>query len=198
MVADGWHHIGTAFFDSTGRGMEVLFPTLFLMVLGFVLLLNLLTLPANWIMLGLIVVWRAVYPQPGGMGFLFFALLVGLAVLGEVIEYVTQGWGSKKYGSSTSGMWAGLLGAMIGALAGLPFLLGIGALIGALVGAWGGCYLMERYHGKNDQEARQAAKGALVGRFLGIVIKCGIGGIMLGLTCKTIFTVPDVPTIIVL
>ncbi|WP_417022779.1 DUF456 domain-containing protein, partial [Bilophila wadsworthia] len=155
--------------------MEVLFPTIFLVLLGFVLLLNVITLPANWIMLGLIGLWRFAYPSPGDMGVFFFAMLVGLALFGEVIEYIAQGWGSKKYGSSTSGMWAGLLGALVGALAGLPLLFGLGAFIGALVGAWIGCYLMERYKGRNDYEARQAAKGALVGRFLGIVVKCGIG-----------------------
>ena len=151
--------------------MEVLFPTIFLVLLGFVLLLNVITLPANWIMLGLIGLWRFAYPSPGDMGVFFFAMLVGLALFGEVIEYIAQGWGSKKYGSSTSGMWAGLLGALVGALAGLPLLFGLGAFIGALVGAWIGCYLMERYKGRNDYEARQAAKGALVGRFLGIVVK---------------------------
>ncbi|WP_417031262.1 DUF456 domain-containing protein, partial [Bilophila wadsworthia] len=99
--------------------MEVLFPTIFLVLLGFVLLLNVITLPANWIMLGLIGLWRFAYPSPGDMGVFFFAMLVGLALFGEVIEYIAQGWGSKKYGSSTSGMWAGLLGALVGALAGL-------------------------------------------------------------------------------
>ena len=159
--------------------MEVLFPTIFLVLLGFVLLLNVITLPANWIMLGLIGLWRFAYPSPGDMGVFFFAMLVGLALFGEVIEYIAQGWGSKKYGSSTSGMWAGLLGA----------------LVGALVGAWIGCYLMERYKGRNDYEARQAAKGALVGRFLGIVVKCGIGAVMLGLTCHAIFQVPVYPEV---
>ena len=178
--------------------MEVLFPTLFLFVLGCILLLNLITLPANWIMLGLVGLWRVVYPNADNMGFVFFALLVGLAIFGEVVEYVTQGWGSRKYGSSTSGMWAGLLGAVVGALAGLPFLFGLGALVGALIGSWGGCYLMERYRGKSDTEARQAAKGALVGRFLGIVIKCSIGAIMLGLTCRALFSVPDMPRVVVL
>ena len=72
---------------------------------------------------------------------------------------------------------------------------GFGAFIGALVGAWIGCYLMERYKGRNDYEARQAAKGALVGRFLGIVVKCGIGAVMLGLTCHAIFQVPVYPEV---
>ena len=175
--------------------MEVLFPTLFLVLLGFVLLLNVITLPANWIMLGLVGLWRAAYPSPGDMGFLFFAMLIGLAVFGEIVEYIAQGWGSKKYGSSTSGMWAGLFGALVGALAGLPLLFGLGAFIGALVGAWIGCYLMERAKGRDDYEARQAAKGALVGRFLGIVVKCGIGAVMLGLTYHALFQVSIYPEV---
>ena len=93
-------------------------------------------------------------------------------------------------------MWAGLLGALVGALAGLPLLFGLGAFIGALVGAWIGCYLMERYKGAQPPtQARQAAKGALVGRFLGIVVKCGIGAVMLGLTCHAIFQVPVYPEV---
>ena len=84
--------------------MEVLFPTIFLVLLGFVLLLNVITLPANWIMLGLIGLWRFAYPSPGDMGVFFFAMLVGLALFGEVIEYIAQGWGSKKYGSA---LWRG-------------------------------------------------------------------------------------------
>lgn len=150
--------------------MEVLFPTIFLVLLGFVLLLNVITLPANWIMLGLIGLWRFAYPSPGDMGVFFFAMLVGLALFGEVIEYIAQGWGSKKYGSSTSGIWAGLLGALVGALAGLPLLFGLGAFIGALVGAWIGCYLMERYKGPQrlrSPSGRQRRAGGPIPRHRG-------------------------------
>ena len=62
--------------------MEALFPTIFLGFLGIVLLLNILTLPANWIMLALIVVWRFATPYGAGMSLGFFALLAGLAVFG--------------------------------------------------------------------------------------------------------------------
>ncbi|MFQ9492248.1 MAG: DUF456 domain-containing protein [Bilophila wadsworthia] len=173
--------------------MEVLFPTIFLVLLGFVLLLNVITLPANWIMLGLIGLWRFAYPSPGDMGVFFFAMLVGLALFGEVIEYIAQGWGARN--TVRHQRHVGGPGALVGALAGLPLLFGLGAFIGALVGAWIGCYLMERYKGRNDYEARQAAKGALVGRFLGIVVKCGIGAVMLGLTCHAIFQVPVYPEV---
>lgn len=174
--------------------MEMLFPTLFLVLLGAVLLLNILTLPANWIMLVLIAMWRFSTPYGYDMGPGFFGMLAGLAIVGEIVEYVTQIWGSKKYGSSTSGMWVGVLGALIGALIGLPFLFGLGALVGALAGAWCGSYLMERCNGRSEYEARQAAKGALVGRFLGIVIKCGIGAVMIGLTYKALFSLPVLTT----
>ncbi len=167
--------------------MDVLFPSIFLLILSVILLLNILTLPANWIMLGLISLWKFVGPNTSDMNMFFFIMLFGLAILGEIIEYVAQSWGSKKYGSSTSGMWIGLLGAFIGAILGLPFLFGLGAFIGALAGAWIGCYFMEILNGRSREEASRAAKGALIGRLLGIIIKCGIGIIILVMTYHALF-----------
>ena len=159
----------------------------FLALLTLVLLLNFFALPANWIFIGLAFMWFFLNPAPGDMSLMFFAMLIGLAVLGETIEYAAQWWGSKKYGSTTGGMFAGLVGAFAGAIIGLPFLLGFGALIGAFIGAWGGCYLFERIRGRSNAEAFRAARGALVGRFLGIIAKCAIGIIMLGLVCDAVW-----------
>jgi len=176
----------------------------FLFLLGFVLLLNLFSLPANWIFVGLAILWRFLNPNPGEMPLVFFLMLIGLALLGELVEYIAQCWGAKKYGSTTGGMFAGLVCAFIGALVGLPFLFGFGALIGAFLGAWGGCYALERFRGRSDAEASRAARGALVGRFFGIIIKCAIGVFMLGMVYHAIWPglstpppvpVPDVPGI---
>ena len=167
--------------------MEFLLPSFLMAFLGVIMLLNVITLPANWMMIGVLGLWYALMPQPGDMGVMFFAILVGLAGLGELIEFLAQGWGSKKYGSTSGGMWGGLAGALIGAVVGMPFFFGLGSLIGALVGAWCGCYVVEYSRGRSDIDARRAAKGALVGRFLGIVIKCGIGAVMLGLTWQALF-----------
>ncbi len=161
--------------------MTTLLASGFLFFLAFVLLLNLFSLPANWIFIALVALWRVVTPTPDGMDTLFFVFLVGLAVLGEVIEYIAQGWGAKKYGSSTGGMFAGLVGAFIGAFAGLPFFFGFGSLIGALAGAWLACYAVERMRGQEPSLALRAAWGTLMGRFLGIAIKCAIGALMFGL-----------------
>jgi uncharacterized protein YqgC (DUF456 family) len=170
--------------------MEYLLPGIFLLVLGLVLLLNLLTLPANWIMVILVFVWRFANPNPGAMDILYFVSVIGLAVAGEVIEFVAQAWGSKKYGSTNSGLIGGIIGAIAGAMLGVSFLFGLGALFGALGGAWAGAYLFERLRGRTAEEAWQAAKGTMVGRIFGITIKCGIGVMILVLTYSAVW--PDV------
>lgn len=167
--------------------MEYFLPSAFLFLLLLVLLLNLLTLPANWVMVGLVFLWRLLNPNPGTMDIWYFILVIGLAVLGEIIEYVAQAYGSKKYGSTTSGMFAGIVGAIIGAVVGVAFLFGFGALIGALIGGFFGCYIMEKINGRDDKEALKAAKGAMLGRFLGIVVKCAIGAVILILTYNAIW-----------
>lgn len=118
--------------------MEYILPGFFLLLLGLVLLLNLLPLPANWIMVALVFVWRFANPNPGAMDMVYFLSVIGLAALGEVIELVAQAWGAKKYGSTNSGMLGGIIGAITGAILGVPFLFGLGALFGALTGAWMG------------------------------------------------------------
>ena len=175
--------------------MEFILPIFFLSILALVLLLNLLTLPANWILVALVFLWRFANPNPGAMDLFYFLSVIGLAVLGEVIEFVAQAWGTKKYGSSNSGMFGGIIGAIAGAILCAPFLFGLGALFGALLGAFGGCYLVERLRGRTAAEAWQAAKGAMVGRFLGIVIKCGIGVMMLVLTYHAIWPAPVVSAV---
>ncbi len=174
--------------------LEAVLGIAFPVLLGLVLLLNVVSLPANWIIVGLVVLWRLINPAPGDMGAGFFTLLIGAAAAGELAEFLVQAWGAKKYGATTGGMWAGIAGALIGAFVGLPFLLGLGALIGALCGAWLGSYLLERLRGRPRTEALRAAKGALLGRFLGLVIKCAIGAFMIGLVYRALWAdVASVP-----
>ncbi|MDR1947741.1 MAG: DUF456 domain-containing protein [Desulfovibrio sp.] len=170
--------------------MEYLLPGLLLTLMGAVLLLNLLTLPANWIMVFLVFVWRVAVPQPGAMDMVYFVSLIGLALVGEVVEFFAQAWGTKKYGSSNTGLIGGIIGAIAGAVVCAPFFLGLGALGGALGGAWCGCFLFEIIRGRTPGEAGKAAKGALVGRFFGIFIKCGIGAAMLVLTYHAVWPGP--------
>jgi len=137
-------------------------------------------------------VWELFYPG-SALGVTFFVLFIGLALLGELVEFGAQIYGSKKYGSSKTSTVAGVIGAIAGAIAGAPFMFGVGAIFGALFGAWGGCYLAERLILKQPSDlAFRAAQGAMVGKFFGMVIKFGIGMAMLWLTASNIW--PELPS----
>lgn len=155
--------------------MEFAIAAVFIALLAGALTLNVLSLPANWVVLVLLGLWKLLHPAPTGMDTMFFVIVIGAALVGEVLEFLTQTVGAKRYGSTGKGNLGGIIGAIAGALLGAPFLFGLGALFGALGGAWAGCYLLEIGHGRSRSEAAQAAKGAMMGRFLGLVLKTGIG-----------------------
>lgn len=158
----------------------------FLALLGFMLFLNVFSLPGNWVILAFVGLWRWLNPDAVNMGVFFFVLLIGLAVIGELLELGVQVMKARKYGSSSSGTFMGLVGAIIGAILLAPVFFGLGAFIGALLGAWIGCFIMEILRGRPGHEAVTAAFGTMVGRFLGTVCKCGVGGVMLAITARYI------------
>ena len=150
------------------------------LVLGLMLgtqFLHVFTLPANWLLLILALVWKLAVPD-GGLDWTFIGVLAGMALLGEIIEFASQAWSAKKFGASAKGNLGGLIGAVLGAIFGAPLLLGLGALLGALLGAFAGCYLFEKAHGRGELESRRAAWGAFWGKMFGICVKIGLGGVM--------------------
>lgn len=158
----------------------------FVVLLALLLLLNIPGLPANWLILVLVGIWQFVIPQPGNLDVWFWVMAIGLAVLGEVLETGVQVIKARRHGSSTAGTVAGMIGAIVGAFVFAPFLLGIGALLGALFGAWLGCLLAELMRGRPLQASLDAAFGTMMGRFLGTVCKCGVGGAIVALTARRI------------
>lgn len=168
--------------------MSIALASVFIVVLALCALLNLVMLPGNWAVVGLVALYAWLGPAAPDLGVLFFVALIGMAVVGEIIEFVTQLWGAKKYGSSNKATLAGMIGAIAGAIFFAPFLFGIGAVFGALAGAWAGSYAAERLLSHRSQaDAVTAANGALVGRFLGMVVKLGLGIAMVVLTTSVIW-----------
>lgn len=151
----------------------------FLAILALVLTINLFGLPANWLIVGMLALWRFTHPDGAVLDTTFWLLAGGALILGEVLEFGAQTLGAKRYGSTGKGNVGGIIGAVLGAIIGASFLFGLGAFIGALGGAWAGCYLMETGQGRSRAEARQAAMGAMMGRFLGITLKCGAGAVII-------------------
>lgn len=151
-------------------------------------LTNLLTLPGNW----LIVLWCALYawllPEGDGtgIGWTGIGILIGLAVLGEIIEFAAGAAAAGSRGASRRGMALAIAGTVAGSLAGafltLPIpLLGpiLGALGGGALGAFGGAWLGEMWKGRTASEGVHIGTGALIGRLLGTTGKLLVGAVML-------------------
>jgi len=110
-------------------------------------------------------------------------ILLGLAILGEVLEWIVTLFGAKKGGVS----WHGLVGTVVGAVAGgvlLSVVPIVGTIIGLVLGAVVGAFLGEYYHTGKAQKAWKAAKSALVGRALVSICKFTIAFIQVFLILK--------------
>ncbi len=169
-------------------------------VLNFcALLTNLFTLPGNWIIAVLTVMFALLVHDSSGMGLNWWwvAMVVGLAILGAVIEMAAGAAGAAKSGGSRRGMVLAVAGAMGGSISWQRFsgtsipvpLIGnlIGAVLGGALGAFGGAYAGEYWKGKNESERLAVGTAAMIGRVLGTVGKLGIGAIMVVITAIDAF-----------
>jgi hypothetical protein len=150
----------------------------FLLLLFLVWALNFFSLPANWINIGLLALWKWTQPDMPG-GWWFFIGLIALAGVAELIEFLSQMLGSRRYGGSNRGSWGALIGAIAGAVLGAPFFLGLGSILGALIGAFAGSLGVELAAGRSWTEAIRASKGAMLGKVLGFVAKAALGMVMI-------------------
>jgi len=155
--------------------MEYVWASLLILGLFFSQVLQLFSMPANWVALGLVALWKWIYPE--SMEWDFVAILAVVAAIAEGLEFFLQARYAGKYGASTLGNIGGIAGAIFGAIFGAPFFLGLGALIGALGGAYLGCLAVELTRNTRDQ-AFLAAKGAFFGKALGFTVKTAIGAVI--------------------
>ncbi len=149
--------------------------------------LTLLTLPGNWLMVGLAALFAWFYhtDDPGGISWWVVGVVAALAALGEFVEFVAGAAGAAKEGGSRRGMVLSIVGAvagsLIGAIVGIPIpLVGpvIAAVGGAAAGAFCGAYVGESWKGKTHSESMTVSQAALVGRVLGTVGKLIVGAVM--------------------
>jgi uncharacterized protein YqgC (DUF456 family) len=145
------------------------------------LLLVALGLPGNWLMVlsALLVAWWRWDAAPGQPMFGTPVLIVicGLALAGEVAEFIAGAVGSKTAGGSRRGAVGALGGAVVGGIVGtfvIPIpVLGslLGTCGGAAIGAWG----LELAGGVSVRRSLQVGVGAGVGRLVGTLAKLGVG-----------------------
>ncbi len=148
-----------------------------LLYLGLLLGLFLvpLGLPGNWLILG-IAILVAISKGFKGMTLAVLGLLLVLAAIGEILEFLLGVYVAKRYGASRWGMLGAFFGGLIGGIAGMPFIFpGVGTMIGAFLGAFTGAFALEYLYRARSDASYRAGLGAFIGRILAIVVKLEIG-----------------------
>jgi uncharacterized protein YqgC (DUF456 family) len=149
------------------------------------LVATVLGLPGNWLMVGLaaLMSWGISPQQFPHFPIWSVFVLAGIAVVGEIIEFVAGAAGVGKMGGARRSAALAVVGSLVGAIAGLfvgvPIPI-IGSVVASLllagVGAWGGAVLGERWAGKSWDGSIQIGNAAFWGRLFGTVGKsfCGV------------------------
>jgi uncharacterized protein YqgC (DUF456 family) len=156
----------------------VYYSILLLMLVGG-LVLNVVTLPGNW----LVLLSAVLYGWATRWEFLAWGWLISLlvlAIVGELLELLAAGSAATKAGGSR----LGAVGALVGALVGGIFLTGmipipiLGTLVGILAGTFLGSAFVEVIIGKDVTQSLVIGGHAAKGRLYGTVLKVTIGVVM--------------------
>lgn len=101
------------------------------------------------------------------------AVLAGLTLFSQLLDYLASMIGAKKFGA---GKW-GMIGACAGAVIGLFF----GGIFGIIVGPFIGALVLEMFAGKDFRSSFRIGIGTLVGFLGGAVGKIVIAVTMIGI-----------------
>jgi len=185
--------------------MDWLYYILLLIVQIVGLVLTLFQMPGLWLMLAGTCVFAWGTNARGYVAVHWLVVLLLLALLAEVVEFVAGSAGAKKAGATKLAMFGAMVGGIVGAIAGtfIPI-----PIVGTIFGACAGSFLVAMaiqwmQHGEVHHSMRVGV-GAAKGRFLGIAGKLSIGVLMLVLTMIVALPVggiappPVVPTVILL
>lgn len=130
-------------------------------------------LPGLWVMaLGVIGYGSLTRFHSVGVGII--ALVVGLAFLGEIVDWWLGFRFAMKYGGSRRAGWGALIGGIVGAIVGVPVPV-IGSVVGAFVGSFAGAALFEYTREQHAGVAVRAGWGAMLGRAAAAGAKIAFG-----------------------
>ena len=153
--------------------MHVLAVVIFLVSSVAGLLVMPFGLPGLWIMVvGIIGAGWAEGFRTTGVGTI--AAAVGLALMGELVEWGLGFHFARRYGGSRRAAWGALLGGLVGAAVGVPLPI-VGSVVGAFAGSFAGAALFELVGSGRAETAVRVGWGALLGRVAGTAAKIALG-----------------------
>ena len=136
-------------------------------------------LPGTWLMVLFPVLLKWLQPDQIMVSWTVLGVAVGLAALGEVLEFVLGAAGARRTGGATRGAVLALAGSIVGGIMGvaLPVPL-VGSLLGACLGAFVGALLGDLWAGRTLFQSLAAGRGAAIGQLWGTVLKLAIGALI--------------------
>lgn len=146
------------------------------------------TLPGNWlvVLLTVLFTWLVKAESGAGVTWTVCGVVIGLAVLGELLEFALGAAGAARKGASRRAMILSAIVAMVGSIAGsaggsfvFPVVGTIfGAILGGAAGAFLGALLGEYWRGSDHEKGFQIGTAAFFGRLLGTVAKLMVAAAM--------------------
>ncbi len=154
--------------------MSTVGSLLSLALMGVFLLLVPLGLPGVWLMLAVL----AAATFLGEVGPWLFLLLVALALLAELAEFLLMKRLSARYGGSTRAFWGAIAGGIAGAAVGTPLPV-VGALVGAFLGSFAGAVGVALWETRRVRDSARVGWGAVLGRAAAAALKGAVGLVIL-------------------
>lgn len=148
----------------------------------------LFNLPGTWLMVLVPALLKWWQPDQVLYSWTVLWVAVGIAGLGEVLEFVLGAVLVRRAGGSTRGAVIAIIGSIVGGIMGttlpVPF---VGTLIGACLGAFVGALLGDLWAGRTLGQSLEAGHGAAVGRFWGTLAKLAVGAVIVVLLAVATF-----------
>lgn len=147
--------------------------------------LSVFQLPGTWVILASGVVYTYFHDfKPFGLVTLVVLLVV--ALLAEVAEFVAAAHGVKRRGASKAASWGALVGGLLGMILLAPVPM-VGPILGGFIGCFAGAFIMERNAHGDIHKGASIGLAAVMGRLVGMIIKTSSAFIMAGI-CLSLAT----------
>jgi hypothetical protein len=151
-------------------------------------LLVYLGLGGNFVLVGLALV-HALLTGFDPLGWPLLLVLLGIALLGELIEFLLGTFYVLRKGAGGGAAVGGFVGGLVGGVAGHAIVPVIGAVLGSFAGGFAGSVLGELRRQRRLEPSLRAGAHAFVGRVLAILAKHACGLVMVFLILRATWPV---------